>query len=273
MSSSDDPAQNTGTLRQALREASRLGADIVLTPEVSNCVSTSAEHQRRVLTPEQDDISLKAVRDEARDLGLWVLVGSLALQSQDTDGRFANRSFLIDPQGEIRARYDKLHMFDVQVSETETYRESAGFRPGDAAIVAQTPFAKLGLTICYDLRFAYLYRALAQAGAEVLTVPAAFSPVTGAAHWETLLRARAIETGCFVLAPAQTGRHAISEGRARTTHGHSMAVAPWGEVLLDMGREPGIGLVEIDLAQVADARARIPSLRHDRAFRPPGSAQ
>ncbi len=273
MCSSDDPSQNTVALCEALREAARQGADIALTPEVSNCVSTSSTHQRRVLALEAEDQTLMAVQQEAQALGLWVVVGSLALQSGDPDGRLANRSFLIDPDGEICARYDKIHMFDVQVSETETYRESAGFRPGEKAVLAPTPFATLGLSICYDLRFAYLYCALAQAGAEVLTIPSAFSPVTGAAHWETLLRARAIETGCFVLAPAQTGRHAASEGRARATHGHSMVIAPWGEVLLDMGKEPGVGLVEIDLAQVAEARGRVPSLFHDREFQPPESAQ
>jgi predicted amidohydrolase len=163
-------------------------------------------------------------------------------------------------------------MFDVQVSETETYQESAAFRPGDRATVAQTPIGCLGLTICYDLRFPTLYRSLAQAGAEILTVPAAFSPVTGAAHWLSLLRARAIENGAFVLAPAQTGLHKAREGRERRTHGHGMVIAPWGEVLLDMGRDPGVALVDLDLARVRDARARVPSLRHDRNFLPPASA-
>lgn len=269
MCSSDDPSANTDTLRKALQEAAQSGADLALTPEVTNCVSTSARHQRRVLHPETEDPTLRAAREEAQARKLWVLIGSLALLTEDTEGRLANRSFLIDPEGQIRARYDKIHMFDVQVSETETYRESAGFRPGDQAVLASPPFATLGLSICYDLRFAYLYRALAQAGAEVLTVPSAFSPVTGAAHWEVLLRARAIETGCFVLAPAQSGYHSTSEGRARRTYGHSMAVAPWGEVLLDMGTEPGVGLVEIDPAQVRDARARVPALDHDRRVRAP----
>ncbi len=272
MCSSDDPAENTTALRGYLREAAAQGATVAITPEVSNCVSTSAAHQRRVLRHEHDDPTLAALREEAHTLGLWVLIGSLALKTDDPDGRFANRSILIDPDGQVQARYDKIHMFDVQVSETETYRESAGFRPGAQAVLAPTPFATLGLSICYDLRFPHLYRALAKAGAEVLTVPAAFSPVTGAAHWETLLRARAIETGCFVLAPAQTGRHAIREGRARSTHGHAMAIAPWGEVLLDMGRAPGVGLVEIDLAHVLDARARVSALDHDRAFTVPDPA-
>ena len=269
MCSGDDPTSNLSQVRDYLRQAAAEGAQIAMTPEVTNCVSTSAAHQARVLQREDADITLAALRAEARSLGIWVLIGSLALKTGDPDGRFANRSFLIDPEGEIRARYDKIHMFDVQVSPTETYRESAGFRPGTAAVVAQTPLATLGLSICYDLRFGHLYRSLAQAGAEVLTVPAAFSPITGAAHWEVLLRARAIETGCFVLAPAQTGRHATTEGRARSTHGHTLAVAPWGEVLLDMGTAPGVGLVRLDLARLLEARERVPALFHDRPFTPP----
>ncbi len=271
MCSGDDPASNLSQAQDYLRQAATQGAQIALTPEVTNCVSTSAAHQARVLQHEEEDITLAGLRAEARSLGIWVLIGSLALKTDDPDGRFANRSFLIDPEGAIRARYDKIHMFDVQVSPTETYRESAGFRAGTAAVVAHTPLATLGLSICYDLRFAHLYRGLAQAGAEILTVPAAFSPITGAAHWEVLLRARAIETGCFVLAPAQTGRHGVTEGRGRSTHGHALAVAPWGEVLLDMGTAPGVGMVQLDLARLLDARDRVPALFHDRAFTPPTS--
>jgi predicted amidohydrolase len=186
------------------------------------------------------------------------------LKTDDPDGRFANRSFLIEPTGAITARYDKMHMFDVTVSDTETYRESAGYRPGDCAVVAQTPFGRVGLSVCYDLRFAYLYRALAQAGADILLIPSAFSPVTGAAHWEPLLRARAIETGCFVLAAAQTGDHG-----GRQTYGHSMAISPWGEVLLDMGTQNGVSVVDIDMQAVSDARIRIAALTHDRTFEGP----
>jgi deaminated glutathione amidase len=272
MCSSDDPASNLATACGYLRAAAAQGAQIALTPEVTNCISASGAHQAQVLQTEDDDITLAGLRAQARALGIWVLIGSLALKTRDGDGRFANRSFLIAPDGEICARYDKIHMFDVQVSPTETYRESAGFRPGGAAVLAQTPLANFGLSVCYDLRFAHLYRALAKAGAEVLTVPAAFSPVTGAAHWETLLRARAIETGCFVLAPAQTGRHKASTGRPRSTHGHSLAVAPWGEVLLDMGTDPGVGLVQLDLARVVEARDRVPALFHDRPFTSPEGA-
>ncbi len=176
---------------------------------------------------------------------------------------------MISPVGKIVARYDKLHMFDVQVSETETFRESAGYRPGEHAVLAQTDFGKVGMSICYDMRFPHLYRTLAKAGASILTVPAAFSPVTGVAHWEALLRARAIENGCFVLAPAQTGDHPINVGKSRQTWGHSLAVSPWGEVLADGGTEPGVTLVDIDLADVKATRARLPSLDHDRDFAGP----
>jgi predicted amidohydrolase len=198
-----------------------------------------------------------------------LLIGSIALLTGDEDGRFANRSFLIRPDASIAARYDKIHMFDVNVSEAEVYRESAAFRPGSKAVVAQTPFAPVGMTVCYDVRFANLYRKLAQGGAQIITVPAAFNHITGAAHWETLLRARAIENGAFVLAPAQTGFHAEAGGKGRRTYGHSLAIAPWGEVLADGGTEPGVTLVDIDLTEVAKARGRVPSLQHDRGFDAP----
>ncbi|MFN7003024.1 MAG: carbon-nitrogen hydrolase family protein [Roseinatronobacter sp.] len=266
MTSSDDPVANLAQARAYVIEAASKGAQIALTPEVTNCVSSSKAHQERVLCHQDDDPTLAGLRETARATGIWVLIGSLALKTDDPKGRFANRSFLIDPTGAIHSWYDKIHMFDVQVSETETYRESVGFRAGSAAVVAQTPLANFGLTVCYDLRFPHLFRSLAKAGAEVLTLPAAFSPVTGVAHWETLVRARAIETGCFVLAPAQTGRHVAAEGRPRTTHGHGLAVSPWGEVLLDMGTAPGVGLVSIDLARVVEARDRVPALFHDRDF-------
>jgi predicted amidohydrolase len=266
---SDDPAANLPETQALVRTAAEGGAGFVLTPEVTNCVSSSREWQAGVLQPEEADPTLAALRTQAAELGIWLLIGSLGLKTRDADGRFANRSFLIAPDGAIAARYDKIHMFDVDVSETETFRESAGYRPGARAVTAETPFGTLGLSVCYDVRFAYLYRALAQAGAEILTVPAAFSPVTGAAHWEVLLRARAIETGCYVLAPAQTGEHRAAEGRPRRTHGHAMAVAPWGEVLVDAGTEPGVSFVEIDRAEVARARRRVPALTHDRPFEGP----
>jgi predicted amidohydrolase len=269
LTSSDDPAQNLATVQGLLHEAAAAGAGFALTPEVTNCVSTSRAHQIDVLRVEADDTTLAALRDTAAKLGIWLLIGSLAVKSDPPEDRFANRSFLIGPDGDIRARYDKIHMFDVDVSETETYRESLGYAPGDRAVVAQTPFGTLGLSICYDIRFPYLYRALAQAGAQILTVPSAFSPVTGAAHWEALLRARAIETGAWVLAPAQTGTHPATSGKSRTTYGHSMAVSPWGEVIADSGILPGLTFVDLDLDAVAKARTRVPSLTHTRKFEGP----
>lgn len=266
LNSSDDPEANLAVVLAMMDDALAQGAEFILTPEVTNCVSGSRTHQKTVLQSEDNDPTLAALRARAAEAGVWLLIGSLALKTEDPDGRFANRSFLIGPDGGIVARYDKIHMFDVDVTPEETYRESDGFRPGSRAVLADMPLGKLGLTICYDIRFPHLHRCLAQAGASVLAVPAAFSHVTGAAHWEVLLRARAIETGCFVLAPAQTGTHAATTGRTRQTHGHSMVVAPWGEVLADGGVEPGIVMVDLDLDAVAQARRRVPSLRHDRAF-------
>lgn len=265
----DDPAVNLPVTVDLVRRAVSGGAGFVLTPECTNALSGNRAHQRSVLRHEADDPTLAALRDEAARAGVWLLIGSLGVLTHDADGRFANRSFLIGPGGEIVARYDKIHMFDVNVSETEIYRESAGYRPGATAVLADSGFAKIGMTVCYDLRFAHLFRHLAKAGAQILTVPAAFNHITGAAHWEVLLRARAIETGCFVLAPAQTGFHAETAGKGRRTYGHSLAIAPWGEVLADAGTEPGVTLVDLDLSQVATARARVPSLSHDREFTGP----
>lgn len=267
--SSDRPAENLAVTRDLLRQAASAGASFILTPEVTNCVSSDRGHQDRVLQTEAEDITLAGLRAEAQALGVWLLIGSLAIKTKDGDGRLANRSFLVAPDGAVAARYDKIHMFDVNVSETEQYRESAGFRPGGRAVLATAPFARIGLSVCYDLRFPHLYRRLAQAGAEILTVPAAFNDTTGAAHWESLLRARAIENGAFVLAPAQSGSHAAHNGRPRRTWGHSMIVAPWGEVLADAGTDVGAIVAEIDLAAVSRARHRVPSLTHDRDFEGP----
>ncbi len=266
MTSSDDPAENLKTVQRMMAEAVASAAGFVLTPEVTNCLSGSRTHQQQVLRLEEEDPTLAALRDAAARHGVWLLLGSLGVKTHDADGRFANRQFLISPEGDVVARYDKIHMFDVEVSAEETYRESDGYRPGTRAVVATTPFAKIGMSICYDVRFAYLHRALAKAGAQILTVPAAFSHVTGAAHWHALLRARAIETGCFVLAPAQTGTHPASRGPSRRTYGHSLAVAPWGEVLADAGTDPGVCIVDLDLEKVEEARKRVPSLTHDREF-------
>ncbi len=263
---SDDPAANLPITLDYIRAAAAAGAQLVVTPEVTNCVSTNRAHQQAVLRHQDQDATLAAIRALARELSLWVVIGSLALKTEDADGRFANRSFVVGPDGQIAGHYDKIHMFDVEISAAESYRESAGYRPGARAVVVPTDLGVLGLTVCYDLRFGSLFRELARAGAQVITVPSAFSPVTGAAHWEVLLRARAIETGAFVLAPAQVGRHRARAGRPRETHGHSLAVAPWGEVLCDMGREVGFKLVELDLAKVDDARQALPTLRQNRVY-------
>jgi len=264
--SGDDPAANLPIASGLVAEAAAAGAGFVLTPEVTNCVSTSRTRQREVLCLEPDDPTLAALREQADALNIWLLIGSLGLKTDDPDGRFANRSFLIGPDGGIRARYDKIHMFDVQVTEQETYRESAGYRPGTRAVLADTPFGAVGLGICYDMRFAHLYHALAQAGARILTAPAAFSPVTGAAHWQSLLRARAIENGCYMLAPAQCGTHACTLGKKRDTYGHSLAISPWGEILVDGGNDPGIHIFDMDDKEVTKARRKIPSLTHVRPF-------
>ena len=261
--SSDDPGENLTHATAMIREAVDRGARFVLTPEVTNCVSSSRARQEDALRQEAEDLTLMGLREVAAERGIWLLIGSLALKG-DADARFANRSFLIRPDSSIAARYDKCHMFDVRISETETYRESDGYKPGDRAVLAEVDGVPVGLTICYDVRFAYLYRTLAMAGARILTVPAAFSPGTGPDHWEPLLKARAIETGCFVLAPAQTGTHAATQGRQRTTHGHSLAIDPWGRVLADAGTEPGVTLVDLDLAMVDDVRRKLPSLDHTR---------
>jgi deaminated glutathione amidase len=266
---SDDPAANLAVTLGYVRQAVEQGAGFVLTPELTNGLLSSRAHQRAVFRHEETDQTLAALRTEAKVAGIWLLIGSLGLLTHDADGRFANRSFLIAPDGSVVARYDKIHMFDVNVSATEVYRESEGYRPGTRAVIAETPFAKVGMTVCYDVRFPALYRRLAQGGAQVITVPAAFNHITGAAHWETLLRARAIETGCFVLAPAQTGFHPETNGKGRRTHGHSLAIAPWGEVLADAGTEPGVTLVDLDLDEVKKARGRVPSLTHDRSFEGP----
>jgi predicted amidohydrolase len=241
-----------------VRRARDAGAELILTPE--NVVLMEPVHAllKEKARPEADHPGVAAFADLARETGAWLMAGSLHVRL-DT-GKVANRCFLFDPQGNVAARYDKLHMFDVDLDGGESYRESAVFEAGTKAVLADLPWGRLGMSICYDLRFAHLFRALAQAGADFLTVPAAFTRQTGEAHWHVLLRARAIETGCHVLAPAQCGTHA--EGRQ--TFGHALIVDPWGRVLADAGEEPGFVLAEIDPAEVAAARAKIPALRHDR---------
>lgn len=266
LTSSDDPQENLLVVSNYIADAARDGARFVLTPEVTNCLSASRKRQAEVLVTEDQDMTLSMLQSEAARHKIWLLIGSLALKVED-DSRFVNRSFLISPEGKIAARYDKMHMFDVSINEVETYRESDGYRPGDRAVLGHVNDVPVGLTICYDLRFPYLYRGLAKAGAKILTVPSAFSPDTGAAHWEPLLRARAIETGSFVLAPAQCGTHPTTKGRQRSTHGHSLAVDPWGRVLADGGDMPGVVMVDLAIQDVDDVRRRIPSLTHDREYK------
>ncbi|MBP7241308.1 carbon-nitrogen hydrolase family protein [Amaricoccus sp.] len=267
--SGDDPAANLSVTEALVREAAAGGAELVLTPECTNLMSSSRAVQAEAFVPEADDPTLAHLREVAAELGIWLLIGSLGLRTSDPDGRFANRGFLVAPDGAVAARYDKIHMFDVELASGESYRESAAFRPGDRAVVAQAGQARLGMTICYDLRFPGLYRALAKGGAEIIAVPSAFTVPTGEAHWRALLRARAIETGAFVLAPAQSGAHPTRAGKPRRTWGHSLAVSPWGAVLADAGEAVGVTLVDLDLGAVARARAQVPSLRHDRPFAAP----
>ena len=257
-----DPARNTDTAVSLVRQAAGQGAAFVLTPEMTGLVDMRRERLLANTTTEADDPTLGALRAAAADLGVWLLIGSLALKaSADRDDRLVNRSFLIGPDGAIVARYDKVHLFDVDLADGESYRESSLYDGGTRAVVAETPWGGVGLSVCYDLRFAYLYRALALAGARILTVPSAFTRTTGQAHWHVLLRARAIETGAFVLAPAQVGDH--EDGRQ--TFGHALAVDPWGRVLVDGGAAVGVHLAKLALDEVDRVRARIPSLDHGRS--------
>jgi predicted amidohydrolase len=243
-----------------VRRARDAGAELIATPEIAGMFEPKRALHLEKARSEADNPFIAACRALAAETKAFLLIGSTAVKLDATT--LANRSFLIDPAGEIVARYDKIHMFDVDLPNGETYRESALYRPGEEAVIAALPWCKLGMTICYDLRFPHLYRALAKAGAVIVTIPSAFTVPTGRAHWHVLMRARAIETGCFVLAPAQWGEHA--EGRK--TYGHSLIVAPWGEVLADAGEGVGVITAEIDLDRVAEARRMVPSLRHDRRF-------
>lgn len=254
-----DPAANAKALVDAIGEAARGEAAILFTPEMSGLLDRNSERAAPNLRIEDQDIVLAACRDAAREHGIWVHLGSLAILVDD--GKVANRGFVIDRAGNVQARYDKIHLFDVDLPTGESWRESAVYRAGQSPVVVNgTPVGKLGLTICYDLRFPALFARIAEANADVITVPAAFTVPTGQAHWHTLLRARAIEAGLFVVAAAQVGHH--EDGR--NTFGHSLVVDPWGDVLLDMGKETGVGFAEIELARISDVRARIPALNHRR---------
>jgi predicted amidohydrolase len=243
-----------------IRDAVSQGAEYVQTPEVSNMMQVNRTALFEYLASEDEDISLKAYRDLARELKIHLHIGSLALRA--TPERAVNRSFLIGPGGDILASYDKIHMFDIDLGNGESYRESANYQPGETAVITDLPWGRLGMTICYDVRFPSLYRALAESGASFLAVPSAFTKKTGEAHWTTLLRARAIENGCFVFAAAQAGLHE----NKRETFGHSLIVDPWGVVLAEGGVEPGVVLATIDPAKVESARKSIPSLQHGRRF-------
>jgi len=258
MRSGVDAATNVETATALIREATGLGASFIATPEVTVLFEAESDRLFAKVHVEDEDPSLLALRNTAKELGVWLLIGSMAIKVGER--QCANRSFLIGPDGAIRASYDKIHMFDVDLPNGEMYRESRNFRRGERAVVADMPWGRLGLSICYDLRFPQLYRALAHAGASFLTIPAAFTHTTGKAHWHVLQRARAIETGCFVIAPAQGGIHP----NGRHTYGHSLIVAPWGEILAEAGEDPCVITAEIDPSKVAEARQRIPALTHDR---------
>lgn len=260
---SREPAVNRAALDHLIRRAKAEGADFIMTPEVSDMMEPRRKLGFAKAQDEGAHQTLAAMQALAAELETWLLLGSLVVRLSAE--RLANRSFLIDPSGAIQARYDKIHMFDVAVGDGQKYRESTAYRPGEEAVLAALPWGRLGMTICYDLRFPRLYRDLAQAGADFLSVPSAFTRVTGAAHWHALLRARAIECGAYVFAPAQCGDH---DG-GRQTYGHSLIVAPWGEVLADQGEAPGVLLAEIDPAEVARVRGLVPALRHDRRFSEP----
>ncbi|MGH6739631.1 MAG: carbon-nitrogen hydrolase family protein [Bradyrhizobium sp.] len=255
-----DTRTNCDIAVKLIREARAAGAQYVQTPEMTNIMEVKRERLLATIAEEESDATLAAMRELAHELGIYINLGSLAIKV--SPDKAANRAFLIDPQGAIAARYDKIHMFDVDLANGESYRESHTYRAGDLAVVTDLPWGRLGISICYDLRFPSLYRALAEAGATMLTVPSAFTRQTGEAHWHVLLRARAIETGCFVFAAAQAGLHE----NKRETYGHSLIVAPWGEILAEGGVEPGVFLAKIDPSRVETARKTVPSLQHGRRF-------
>ena len=269
--SARDYEPNIRVVSDLIRRAREAGADLVLTPENTGLTEPVGKLRREKARDEANHPVLAALREVARETGVWLLIGSLAIdlsrEPSEAEGerRLANRSYLIDPNGAVVARYDKVHMFDVDLSGGESYRESSAFRPGGESVLAETPWGVLGMTVCYDLRFPHLYRALAQAGADFLAIPSAFTVPTGKAHWHVLMRARAIENGCYVFAPAQWGEHA--EGRR--TYGHSLIVDPWGEIVADGGEGVGIISARIDAAAIAKARRMVPSLKHDRPFTQP----
>ena len=259
MQSGIDPQANAVGLVQAIASAAKGGAAMVFTPEMSGLLDRNRARASAHIMSEELDIVLAAVRKAAAESGIWVSLGSLALKG-GSDGRLINRSFLIDETGSVRARYDKIHLFDVDLPTGESWRESAAYAPGEEAVVVDTPVGRLGLSICYDLRFPALYAALSEAGATILSIPAAFTVPTGKAHWHTLMRARAIENAAWVVSAAQVGTH--EDGRS--TFGHSLVVDPWGEIVLDMGEQPGVAFADLDPARCNEVRAQIPVIAHRR---------
>lgn len=257
-----NPSDSAIENARLLEAAAAGGAAFVFYPEVCNLIDADRVRARPKIQMPENDETLARLRDGAARHGVWVLAGSIVTLPEEGAEKLANRSFLINASGDIVQWYDKMHLFDVNVGSDDQYRESDTYQGGDRVALAETPWGTLGMTVCYDLRFPHLYRDLAKAGAQMLTIPSAFTRPTGAAHWETLLRARAIECGAFVLAPAQTGEH---EG-GRKTYGHSLAVGPWGDVLADGGLETGITYVDIDVTECTKARSRIPALTHDRMY-------
>jgi predicted amidohydrolase len=260
MRSGLDPQANLAAVLAGVDEAKNGGADYVQTPEMTNVLENQRERLFTKIFGEEQDPTLATLREVARKLSIYIHLGSLAVKASPE--KAANRSFLIDRNGDIAARYDKIHMFDVDLAGGESYRESGTYRPGDLAVVADLPWGRLGVTVCYDLRFPALYLALAEAGASFLAIPSAFTKQTGEAHWHVLMRARAIENGCYVFAAAQGGKHE----NGRETFGHSLVVDPWGRIVAEGGTEPGVVMAEIDPAEIAAARARVPSLQHGRRF-------
>ena len=263
LNSGSDLQVNVATVSRMAREAASRGAALITTPEYALMLDGRGRVMREGAIEADGGAVLAAMRKLASELNVWLLLGSLTLRTQEE--RIANRSVLVAADGTIAATYDKIHMFDVTLPDGKVIRESSTYRPGEQAVIAATPWGKLGLTVCYDLRFPGLFRTLAQAGAQIISVPASFQRQTGKAHWHTLLKARAIENECFILAPAMCGDHPGD----RQTYGHSLVVDPWGEVLADGGEEPGIVYADIDVKRVAKVRRMIPSLEHDREFIPP----
>jgi len=257
-----EPASNALQNAALVQEAAAGGAQFVMLPEVCNMIEPDRAALRQKVRPEDEDETISVLRDTAAKAGVWVLIGSAVVAPNGPEGKLANRSLLIDSAGEIRGRYDKMHLFDVNVGSDDVYRESDTYQGGDKLALVETPWGPLGMTVCYDLRFPHLYRDYAKAGAVMLTIPSAFTRPTGMAHWHVLLRARAIECGAFVFAPAQTGDHP----GGRKTYGHGLAVDPWGEVLIDQGEDTGIAYADIDIRLAEAARSRIPALKHDRKY-------